>query len=156
MQTALSVVAIVLSALSLGWQAATYVLTGGRVHVELRVGAVDPSGTGMVHGPVSSATPDWAEHQARQGYTRPVVGVLVRNRGRLPVTVTEWTLVGSHELNFRPIGLSIGPELPYRLDLGASELWVTDLGSVLGLGSFRGRVSLGDGRTYTTRELARL
>ncbi|MCX4387368.1 hypothetical protein OG777_10530 [Micromonospora peucetia] len=42
MQNASLVVAIcalVLACLSLGWQAANYVLTGGRVKVELRVGA---------------------------------------------------------------------------------------------------------------------
>jgi len=40
MQTALAIIALVMSALSLGWQAATFVLTCGRVKVKLRVGAM--------------------------------------------------------------------------------------------------------------------
>lgn len=37
----IALVGVVLSALSLSWQATTFILTGGRVKAELRMGATD-------------------------------------------------------------------------------------------------------------------
>lgn len=167
MQTAVSIVALVLSALSIGWQAATFVLTGGRVKVELRVGAFHASGSGMIHAAVKDAASAWSGHEAAQGYTRPVLVVQVRNVGRLPVTVTEWSVVAQPGgASFRPVAGSIGPNLPYRMEPGTSETWAVDAGEVLNLAKvsaatskvaggvtrIHGRVGLGDGRIVTTTE----
>lgn len=78
-----------------GWPAATFFLTGGRVKVELRIGAMHHAGTGMVTSPVGSARPEDAVKLAQQGYTRPIVAVRVRNIGRLPVIVTGWSIGAS-------------------------------------------------------------
>ncbi|MFE0023341.1 hypothetical protein [Amycolatopsis sp. NPDC059021] len=63
-QTALSIVAIVLSAMSLGWQAATFALIGGRVRAELRPGGVYDAGAGLVTIRVDKASQNW-RHQIR-------------------------------------------------------------------------------------------
>jgi hypothetical protein len=42
----IAMIGVVLSALSLDWQSATYFLTGGRVKVDLRVGAMNMAGWG--------------------------------------------------------------------------------------------------------------
>ena len=54
MQTAVSIVALVLSTLSLGWQGATWFLNGRRVKVELRVGAMHQNGSGLIHTTVTN------------------------------------------------------------------------------------------------------
>jgi hypothetical protein len=88
MQAAVSIVALVLSALSLGWQAGTWFLTGGRVKVELRVGVVHQSSSGLIHTSVVNWQHAWSGHEAEQGYRHPGIVVQVRNVGRLPGTVT--------------------------------------------------------------------
>ncbi|SMD24201.1 hypothetical protein [Lentzea albidocapillata] len=161
-----AVVAIVMSALTLTWQVANYLLTGGRPKVELRVGAIHESGQ-LVHGPVRNLSAEWAQRHARQGFTRPVLVVQVRNVGRLPVTIAEWSVTAEPAgAAFQPIGESIGPDLPYKLEPGASETWALELHTVetlvsvtaetfevaKGKTTVRGKVGLGDGRTYETPE----
>lgn len=83
---------LVLAFLSLGWQAANYVLTGGRIRVELHVGARDLRG--IVSGRPGQLEQGWFEGLAAQGYTAPMVAVRVANVGRQPVTVERWSLEG--------------------------------------------------------------
>lgn len=164
----IGLIGLVLSAASITWQAATFVLSGGRVKVDLRLGAMHHTGAGMVHGPVSDQVSP--EINARQGYTHPIIGVRVRSVGRLPVTVTEWSIFETHKgMSFNPIGSSIGPTLPYRMEAGSSEVWTVDAESIRGLIevcaehydiplsqiAVKGRVTLGDGRTYETADSLR-
>jgi len=157
---------VLLGALSLGWQAATYVLTGGRVKIALKVGAVVDSGTGMALMPVAEATPDKLASLGQQGFSRAVIAVEVRNVGRLPVTVSRWSLESSLGVSYVPIADSLGSALPHRLDLGEPATWALDLHQaihlvkttteVLGKGCEQARVhgvvELGDGRRYTTTD----
>ena len=164
---AIAVLGVTLGALSLGWQVASFLLAGGRVKVELQIGAVHGSGSAMVTGPVRTTTAGQAEALRSQGYTRPVAAVQVHNVGRLPVTVTDWSLVASPSgIAFQPVGQSIGPPLPHRLEAGAMERWAVDLAPVAALRAaaaaalkipaerieVHGRVALGDGRTTETRD----
>jgi hypothetical protein len=124
----LGICGVVLASLSLGWQAASYVLAGGRVKVRLRVG-------GLGNGGMVTATPDslranWWEHLAAQGYRRPIVAVTVANVGRLPVTVARWGLKSGLGMSLYPVADSIGPRLPHRLEAGESETWAVDMAPV--------------------------
>jgi hypothetical protein len=110
---------VVLASLSLGWQAATYVLTGGRVKVGLRVGGLGNGG--MITAPSNSLSANWWEQLASQGYRRPTVAVTVANVGRQPVTVARWGLKSGLGVSLYPAADSIGPPLPYRLEVGASQ-----------------------------------
>jgi hypothetical protein len=49
---AIAVLSLIMSGLSLGWQAATFVLTGGRVKAELLIGAT--GGAGLVTIPIAT------------------------------------------------------------------------------------------------------
>lgn len=163
---AIAVLGVLLSALSLGWQAATFVLTGGRVRAELRAGGIDPGG-GMVTGPAKDMSLRQANELKAQGFTRPVVAVQVRNVGRLPVVITGWSLVTEPGgVGFHPMADSIGPPLDHRLEAGAPAIWAVDGGAAQRLVRvtaealnvppdrirLRGRVSLGTGRNVDTRE----
>lgn len=124
----LGICGVVLASLSLGWQAAQHVLTGGRVKVGLRMGALGHGG--IVSAPPSSIREGWWNQLAEQGYRRPVVAVQVANVGRLPVTVARWGLKSGRGVSLYPAADSIGPALPHRLEAGESETWAVDMGPV--------------------------
>lgn len=119
---------VVLASLSLGWQAAIYVLTGGRVKVKLRVGGLGRGG--MATAPPSSLSASWWENLASQGFQQPIVAVTAATVGRQPVTVVRWGLVSGLGTSLYPMADSIGPPLPHRLDVGESETWAVDLAAV--------------------------
>jgi hypothetical protein len=123
----LGICGVVLASLSLGWQAAQHVLTGGRVKVALRMGGFGNGG--MVTMAPRSLHEDWWELLATGGYQRPVVAVTVANVGRLPVTVARWGLKSGLGTLY-PAADSIGPPLPHRLEAGESETWAVDMGPV--------------------------
>jgi hypothetical protein len=124
----LGICGVVLASLSLGWQAATYVLTGGRVKVRLRVGGLGDGG--IVIAPPNSLNANWWEYLASQGYPRPIGAVTVANVGRQPVTVARWGLKSGLGLSLYPAADSIGPSLPHRLEVGESETWAVDIAPV--------------------------
>jgi hypothetical protein len=166
----IAVLALVLAALGLGWQVLTHFLTGGRVKAELLVGATNGAATGMVTAPATQdrVTQDWVRELAEQGYVRPVFAVRVRNIGRLPVTVAGWSITTSRGISFTPLGESIGPQLPHRLEAGTSETWAVTGDRVAALieatkGTFNlatltigGRVELAGGRTRVTAQSIRI
>src|SRR5436190_18529957 len=84
---------VFLGALSLGWLMANHLLLASRVDVELRVGAMPPAGMRLISGPLRSMTAASMVRLAQLGYTRPVVAVRVRNVGRAPATVMQWSMV---------------------------------------------------------------
>lgn len=145
------------------WQAATFALTGGRVKVQLRVGAMNRGG--MVTAPPSSLRPEWIRELAEQGYSAPIVAVRVANVGRQPVTVASWSVVSPRGVSLSPMADSIGPALPHRLEVGESETWAVDMRSVqafmqtttevLGGTEVFGQVELADGRTKRSSETLR-
>jgi hypothetical protein len=119
---------VVLASLSLGWQAATYVLTGGRITVELRVG-------GLGNGAMATSLPetlsqDWLENLASRGFSRPIAAITVANIGRQPVTVARWGLKSGLGMSMYPVAESIGPDLPHRLDIGEAATWAVDMRAV--------------------------
>jgi hypothetical protein len=124
----LGICGVVLASLSLGWQAAQHVLTGGRVKVRLRMGGIGNGG--MVTAAPSSLREGWWEQLAEQGYRRPIVAVTVANVGRLPVTVARWGLKSGLGMSMYPAADSIGPPLPHRLEAGESGTWAVDMGPV--------------------------
>lgn len=181
----LAVVGLALSMLSLGWQAATFVLSGGRANVELLLGAVRSGGGGFVTMSVQNPAREWAVSLKDQGYTHPVVAVRVRNVGRLPLTVERWSIVALlrkrevdgqlavavlNLLTKRQEGPAmvypgpsvVGPPFPHRLEAGASEIWAADLADAeallsgtKGVFSVAAKVALGDGRSYRSKHMIR-
>ena len=157
----MAIVALSISIASVVWQMATFALTGPRVKVELLVGAFD--GSTAVHQ-VAGRFLDW-DRWASQGYTTPIVGVTVRNRGRMPVSVTGWSFSLESGPTVAPIGLgplNPGKTLPHRLEGGSSETWLLsadEIGSAArawrgigkDCGSLYAKVDLGTGRTIRSK-----
>jgi hypothetical protein len=125
----LGICGAVLASLSLGWQAANYVLTGGRVKVTLLVGALGNGGMATAR-PQGFMTTDWWENLGKQGFRQPIVAVRVANVGRQPVKVERWGLVSGLGTSLYPLADSIGPGLPHRLDVGEAETWAVDFAAV--------------------------
>jgi hypothetical protein len=120
----------------------------------------------LVTIPPRSLTKDSAKTFQSQGLTQLVVAVQVRNVGRLPVTVSSWSLkTMPGGIAVQPVGQSIGPPLPHRLEGGESETWAMDRSGLMGVVAttasvlkipvdrigIRGEVTLGDGRTVRAK-----
>lgn len=156
----LAIAGIVLSAVSLTWQAATFRLTGSIVRAELKHG-----GVGM--GGVLFGSPGTYSQSllASQGFTQEVIGVEVFNRGRLPVSITGWALQIEGKETFSMTTQQVGPPLPYRLEAGANERWFMPMAMLRPAvatsvetfhrrspSSIRGLVALGTGGTVKTKQ----
>ncbi len=102
----------------------------GRIKVKLKVGALAGSGRGLVSASPNNVDPDWLKDLAAQGFGRRVVAVEVINVGRQPVTVQKWSLASQRGASISPLGDSIGPGLPYRLEAGDSTTWAVDMSQV--------------------------
>src|SRR5690606_23334035 len=115
-----AICAAVVAATALGWQVASWLLSGGRAKVELRNGAMRHIGgqyaTVPAHKPLG-------QELAEQGFTRRAVFVNVRNVGRLPVSVSWWDLKLPGGIRFGEMNPLHGPKFPHRLDVGESVTW---------------------------------
>jgi hypothetical protein len=125
---AVGVCGVVLASFSLAWQAANYVLTGGRIKVRLLIGAVGNGG--IVTAPPENLSPEWLQGLASQGFSRPVVVVNVANVGRQPVKVVRWGLKSGLGVSLYLPPDGIGPSLPHRLDVGDAETWTINMDTV--------------------------
>ncbi len=124
MEIAALVIAIVgvgLATLSLGWQAATFFLSGPRIKVNLREGLRGP--LGLMLAPASIYTAEGRAALERMGYTEQVVAVEAVNRGRLGATVNNWSVkFGNGAIYGNPSDMR-NPQLPYRLEPHTSMTW---------------------------------
>lgn len=149
------------------WQLANFALTGGRVKVKLRAGAMNQSS--LLTMPPSNFTQKALDGLRAQGYQVPVVAVEVANVGRQPVTVASWSLRHSRGISMTPMGELIGKPLPFRLEVGESQTWAVELAAVLpfvtaaesaltsrGGKGIRGVVELADGRSKRATETLHL
>lgn len=121
-----AVIAVVLAAVSLLWQAAAYFLSGPRIKVSLDEGLRGPGG-GVISAPPSAYTEKGREKLVADGYTERIVAVVVRNVGRMPTTIRMWSLrFGNDALWTFPIDPENVP-LPHRLDAHDEIGWYATL-----------------------------
>lgn len=161
--TALDIVTLIIAVIgaftgigALAWGIAQHQLSGVRTKVDL-VGGWLLSGGMVISGPIRTVS---AHTDQPQGL--PVVGVRINNVGRLPVSVTQWSVrVGSTRM--QSTSFYGNPDLPFRLEVGSEQTWyieaervVTaaravesafDEGSSLGASA-----GLGNGKTVTSAE----
>jgi hypothetical protein len=161
----IAVVGLALSVASIVWQAAQYLLTGGRVRLELLRGA-------MGRGLITTNRPDrWdGGAMAAQGFTAEILAVRVRNVGRLPVVVEGVSVAIDGGTKVGQTSQGASPNLPHRLEGGSSELFFLPFNLVKqaalatiamrkrGEASIGARmvVELGDGRAKYTRGSVRV
>src|SRR5690554_5403039 len=106
---AVACVSLLLSAGSIGWQAASWKLDGGRVRVRLVHGTLGSGG--VASGPVGR---DGSRRDLRlsrsSGFNGPeVVGIAVTNVGRASVRVDRYAVeLGRREGGFTPLADAIG------------------------------------------------
>lgn len=124
----LAILGVGLAALSLGWQAATFYLSGSRVRVTMHRGALrrEFGATTRMTGPVTASDRD-IERMREQGFDHDVVVAIVRNRGRLAVSVDGVTATSRDGWGFARLADPENPSLPFRLEPGAKETWHVDL-----------------------------
>ncbi|SHJ58156.1 hypothetical protein SAMN05421803_107168 [Nocardiopsis flavescens] len=123
-----AICAAVVAATALGWQIASWLLSGGRAKVELLNGALHQFGPQwIVMPPNKPLDPSGAAN----GFTRRAIFVEVRNVGRLPITVTSWQLKLPGGVKIGELNSPNGPRLPHRLDVGDSEKWAIEVDSEL-------------------------
>jgi hypothetical protein len=153
----IAVVGLVIATSSLGWQVAAWLLSAGRVRVQLRHGIIGRRGTGLYNVPRSGEPVD-VDSIWRHGFTGPeVLAVKVVNWGRGPVTVTRYRLgiPGSSEsLVIHRESDNIGPKLPARLEQHESETWAVDMELVRVFVNPSGVVPTRKRRVQMTVELA--
>jgi hypothetical protein len=92
----IAIVGALTGVIALVWQAVTFVLTGGRARVELKMAWLGPGGA-IVGEPGS-----WTLGRSpAPGYDSECLGVEVSNVGRLPISVTGWAVtVGPGQLGY--------------------------------------------------------
>lgn len=123
------------------------------------------SGAGLVHRP-TWPTEREAEQIRAEGYREPVVGVIVRNTGALPLVVQRWSVVAEGGMSYVPVRAPelIGPTLPHQVPAGGSADWWSPADNLLGLAAaatvvgprprtFRVQVECGDGTARTSRRM---
>ena len=163
-----SIISLIVSAGSLGWNVSQFLLGGARPKAQTLAGARVASG--LV---TWSPSDDHVQHMrilAAQGMGPvPVIAVRVVNYGRAPMRVMRWSVNGiGGGATATPLGESIGPSLPHDLPAGSSEIWAVDLhwimsvaetsSEVLGAGTKELRVSVetGTGKALKARKAFRL
>lgn len=117
----IAVVGLALAALSLGWQAATFFLSGPRVKVDLQEGFLGPMG--LMTASASVYTAEGREALDRLGYTEHVLAVEAVNSGRLAVTVNNWSINFGNGASYGNPSDMRNPKLPHRLEPHTTALW---------------------------------
>ena len=163
----IAVLGFVLAAASLAWQTITWRKSGGVAKADLFLGAIEHTGAAYITVPATSSLTDLNILES-EGFTRKAIFVAVRNTGRLPLTVQNWSVRFPGRYRSAQSSFAIGPKLPHRIDVGESETWgveierFTPIAQVLrdskNLKSvgIRVDVELGDSRSIRTRQKARL
>lgn len=155
-----AIVGVVLAAVSLAWQAAVFLLSGSRVRVALRRGAIrrSPSGTVRMSGPLQPTASDY-EAMRSQGFADEVLIVEVRNLGRMAVSVEDVSAATTDGWGFARLADPENPKLPHRLEPHSMEAWHVELAPLQSLVNLDGKqrqawmtVELGTGKSLRTRE----
>jgi hypothetical protein len=153
-----AIVGLALAVASLAWQAATFVLSGSRVRVELLPGA---TGRGMlITHTAETWTPANISMLAKQGMTEEVLAVEARNVGRMAATIQKMQAKLANGVGLEPTTHPHAP-LPFRLEAGSSEKWWVQAADVRtaiaasGLASSKVHieVSLGTGKIRRTTRM---
>lgn len=162
-----AVLAVALAIISLLWQAITWRLSGGMAKVNLFLGAIDSTGSAYITVPAKYSIGEM-ERLKRQGFSRKVAILTVWNTGRLPITVHGWQIEFQKRYKILQTSFVMGPDLPFRIDIGESGTWAVDLQKIAAISSalessagsksvkIRTAIKLGDSRLIRAPQTMRL
>jgi hypothetical protein len=165
----IAIVSLVIAGASASWQVAEYLLTGGRPRATLQHGTMDRGGAYLGEVKRDGRKLDISTVHAQGLGGKEVLAVEVVNHGRSQVTVAKYALcTEGGSLSYRPVGDTVGPELPFRLQAGESATWYVDMDDVDALAGsevevLKNRpraayieVTLGTGKTVRTKRSLRV
>lgn len=120
----IAVVGVVLSLGSLTWQVVQFSLTGYRVRVQLKIGALGRGGvaSGRFSGDL--------EVVMSQGFQTPVVIVEATNVGRSPVTIREYSIELGNGFAYSEPGIPGSATVPHRLEPGEHAAFFASMDAV--------------------------
>ena len=120
-----AVVAAAVSLVSLGWQVASFILSGPRIRVALREAFRNPM-TGKLIVTTASAIVGGVAKLDELGYSQHVLLVRVTNHGRSATTVEGWTLqFGTGAIYLHPPADLTNSPTPTRMDTHTSTTFYT-------------------------------
>ncbi|GAA2779418.1 hypothetical protein [Crossiella cryophila] len=169
MQIATFVIAVagwVTAALALGWNIASWLLTGGRGRVELAVGFVERLSTRYVLFPLSRGGIDQARREMQRNSVDGDLAyfITVRNVGRTALTVRSVQFRAETREAFGTLGGGDwGAKLPARVEtgdsitIGMNAVWLHEMGALvrrkhsLAAATLRGEADLGTGKTVISK-----
>lgn len=155
---------LVVAALSLGWQIASWALEGPRVRTTLKVGVSGRGGV-MSAAVTAAGLPAGIAQIRQEGFDgEALIGVAVTNHGRVRVKVARWGIQmvrGGFSLE-QPQSNMISSPLPEWLDPGDSGSWWMPIHEARALvyasrsldptaAGVKGWVELGDGTKRSSR-----
>lgn len=137
------------------WQ---FRLSGPRLVVEIKRARI--GGASIITGGRS-----WDSADARTLAAHPIlaVSIHVANRGRMATTIQSWGVDVGAGMIFQQTNLILNPQLPVKIDAGASVTFLAELSEVLAgnhaaaktlggrMNRVYGQVTRGDGRTIRSR-----
>ncbi len=153
-----AICAAVVAATALGWQIASWLMSGVRAEVEVSKG-----GKSKYSGEYTTVEPSTPRETF--SYPIPLVVVDIRNTGRLPVSVIGWSFRLPGGVKQGDLIEVMGPKLPHRLDVAENARWGVELNKRLKVDLLIAQrevkvadvkvhvvVSLGNGKRITTRK----
>ncbi|NYJ07039.1 hypothetical protein [Petropleomorpha daqingensis] len=123
----IALLALVISTASLTWQVVQFILGASRPRVGLMIGGMNANGA--VTAPVKGFR---LEQLVRQGCSTPILAVQVQNRGRLAVSVTNWSISFDNKASYTLPSWQPNDRvsLPCRLEPGAEVTFLCPLDEV--------------------------
>lgn len=162
---AIAILSIIIAALALGWQIATWALNGPRLRTTLQHGVLGRGSAVVSTVGRGNKLRDMSSMRA-QGWDGPdVIAIAVTNHGRLRAKVTKFGIRlkrGGMSAQY-PEGNAWSPELPHWLEPGESATWYAELQDAKALvyatrqslsanaGGVFMTIEIGTGKTLRTR-----
>ena len=163
----IAIIAAAISLLAAGWNALSFYLQGSRVRVEMKIGQVDSAGT-FYQEPIREPgrTPaSWRGSTRSDPFRADVTILTVRNRGRIPITISGVQLDFAHGPTERGrrafTGIFLVPgelKLPRRLEAGDACMFIQAWRPMIGhlrndvkVLRMRGQAMLGSGKIVWSR-----
>ena len=148
---------------ALGITVSQFWLSGPRLRVQIKCAHI-----GAFSILTGGESWDSADARTLAAHPVPAVSIHVANRGRMATTIETWGIDVGSRMIYRQLNLPHNPELPVKLEAGASATFLAELAEVVAgnraaintlgghPGKVYGEVSRGDGKTVRSKRPLRI